>query len=54
MLEDALGVVERPNYPGTTDEWPNWRIALPASLENIERDERVLALARVLQRRAAD
>ncbi|GAC1511266.1 MAG: 4-alpha-glucanotransferase [Candidatus Dormibacteraceae bacterium] len=36
-LEDALGVIERPNVPGTTTEFPNWRIALPSSLEEIEK-----------------
>ena len=35
-LEDALGVNERPNVPGTTTEFPNWRLALPTSLEEIE------------------
>ncbi|HLZ95523.1 MAG TPA: 4-alpha-glucanotransferase [Candidatus Dormibacteraeota bacterium] len=35
-LEDALGVEERPNVPGTTSEWPNWRLALPQPLEDIE------------------
>ena len=35
-LEDALGVEERPNVPGTTTEFPNWRRALPAPLEEIE------------------
>jgi 4-alpha-glucanotransferase len=35
-LEDALGVVERPNVPGTTTEFPNWRLALPSPLEDIE------------------
>src|SRR5207237_7058379 len=32
-LDDAVGVEERPNMPGTTTEWPNWRRALPLSLE---------------------
>lgn len=32
-LEDALGLEERPNMPGTTTEWPNWRLALPGGLE---------------------
>ncbi len=36
-LEDALGVEERPNEPGTTTERPNWRLALPPPLEEIER-----------------
>jgi 4-alpha-glucanotransferase len=35
-LEDALGVHERPNVPGTTTEFPNWRLALPQSLERME------------------
>jgi 4-alpha-glucanotransferase len=35
-LEDALGVEERPNVPGTTTEFPNWRRALPVPLEEIE------------------
>ena len=35
-LEDALGVQERPNVPGTTDQFPNWRLALPVSMEEIE------------------
>jgi 4-alpha-glucanotransferase len=38
-LEDALGVEERPNVPGTVDEFPNWRLALPLPLEEIERAE---------------
>lgn len=36
-LDDALGVVERPNLPGTTDDQrPNWSLALPLPLEGIE------------------
>ncbi len=38
-LDDALGVEERPNMPGTTDGWPNWSIALPVPLESVEQDE---------------
>ena len=44
-LEDALGVSERPNVPGTTSEFPNWRLALPASLDKIEADEGVNRVA---------
>ena len=47
-LDDALGVTERPNMPGTTDEWPNWKLALPLPLEEIEQDARVHAVARAL------
>lgn len=49
-LDDALGVEERPNMPGTIDEWPNWRIALPKPLELILDDPRVLAIATALTR----
>ena len=35
-LEDAIGVVERPNLPGTVDEHPNWRLALPVPIEDLD------------------
>jgi len=35
-LDDALAVAERPNMPGTVTEWPNWSLALPRTLEEIE------------------
>jgi 4-alpha-glucanotransferase len=44
-MEDALGVHERPNVPGTIDEFPNWRLALPASLEEIEQAEGIVRIA---------
>jgi 4-alpha-glucanotransferase len=47
-LEDALGVEERPNVPGTTTEFPNWRLALPPSLEEIETGEGVLRIVDVM------
>jgi 4-alpha-glucanotransferase len=49
-LEDALGVPERTNKPGTTTEWPNWSLALPASLEELRRDPRPARLAAALRR----
>jgi 4-alpha-glucanotransferase len=49
-LDDALGVVERANMPGTTREWPNWSIALPAPLEELEADPRPRRLAEILSR----
>jgi 4-alpha-glucanotransferase len=33
-LEDALGLVEQPNLPGTTDEHPNWRRRLDGDAQN--------------------
>jgi 4-alpha-glucanotransferase len=51
-LEDALGVAERPNLPGTTgDRRANWSLALPESLEAIQADPRPRVLAGVLGRR---
>jgi len=47
-LDDALGVAERPNMPGTVDEWPNWSLALPEPLEAIEQAELPRAIARAL------
>jgi 4-alpha-glucanotransferase len=35
-LDDVAGVTERPNMPGTVDAWPNWSIALPVPLEDLE------------------
>jgi 4-alpha-glucanotransferase len=49
-LEDALGVAERPNRPGTTTEWPNWSLALPLTLEELESDPRPARLAEALRR----
>lgn len=48
-LDDALGVPERPNMPGTIDEWPNWRLPLPKTIEEIAADPQVLAVAAALQ-----
>ena len=50
-LEDALAVEERPNMPSTTAEWPNWSLALPISLENIQTLAFTWALADTLKRR---
>jgi len=50
-LEDALRVEERPNLPGTTaDQAPNWSLALPLPLEEIEADPFVNQLAAALRR----
>ena len=34
-LDDAAMVKERPNMPGTVDQYPNWRYALPRSVDDI-------------------
>jgi 4-alpha-glucanotransferase len=45
VLDDALAVEERPNMPGTIDQWPNWCLALPAPLEQIEQSALAAAIA---------
>ena len=49
-LEDALGVEERPNVPGTTTERPNWSIALPQPIEALEKDVDAATIAALLRR----
>lgn len=41
---DVVGEVRQPNLPGTVDEYPNWRLPLPVSLEELSRDPRVAAV----------
>lgn len=48
-MEDALGVHERPNVPGTTTEFPNWRLALPVPIEEIENSDGPLRIAEVMR-----
>jgi 4-alpha-glucanotransferase len=52
-LDDACAVWERPNMPGTIDEWPNWCLALPQPIEELEESELALAIARRLDERTA-
>jgi 4-alpha-glucanotransferase len=48
-LEDALGVHQRPNVPGTTTEFPNWRRALPLELEEVEAADGVRRIAEAMR-----
>lgn len=34
-IEDALGLVEQPNLPGTVDTHPNWRRRLPLTVDKV-------------------
>ena len=53
-LYDVLGETRQPNLPGTVDEYPNWRIPLPVSLEDALADDRVRRVAEVLRARTGD
>ncbi|WP_157118859.1 malto-oligosyltrehalose synthase [Azohydromonas lata] len=48
QLEDALGVLDQPNLPGTVNEHPNWRQKFQMPLDALLADERVVSLSRVL------
>jgi 4-alpha-glucanotransferase len=45
QLEDALGVVEQANLPGTMAEHPNWRRRLMVALEELAAEPGVRSLA---------
>jgi 4-alpha-glucanotransferase len=50
-LEDGLEVEARPNHPGATTEHPNWSLALPYSLDEIESHPGPRRIARLLGNR---
>ncbi|WP_051808481.1 4-alpha-glucanotransferase [Actinoplanes subtropicus] len=50
-LYDVLGELDQPNLPGTVDEYPNWRMRLTLSLEQIAADPRIERIAAILSRR---
>ncbi len=52
-IEDALGLVEQPNLPGTIDEHPNWRRRLPAAADELFARPAVAARLRALTRARA-
>jgi 4-alpha-glucanotransferase len=54
-LPDAVGDRRTQNQPGTTDEYPNWRVPLtgpdgrPVMLEDVFTDRRVATLAEAVR-----
>jgi 4-alpha-glucanotransferase len=46
---DVVGEVRQPNLPGTVDEYPNWRLPLPLSLEDLRTDPRVRTVVDTLR-----
>ncbi len=49
-LEDAQAIHERPNMPGTLDQWPNWSLALPQDIETMIEAELPRRIAKALGR----
>ncbi|NUT53194.1 MAG: 4-alpha-glucanotransferase [Saccharothrix sp.] len=52
--QDALGEIRQPNLPGTTDQYPNWRIPLSVGLADLFDDPGVRRIAAVLAGARAD
>lgn len=50
QLEDVFGQTEQVNFPGTTAEYPNWRIKLPVALERWAAEPNFVAVAQRMQR----
>ena len=48
QLDDALGMVEQQNLPGTIDEHPNWRRRYPVAVEALADDPGLAAIATVV------
>jgi 4-alpha-glucanotransferase len=44
---DIVAEPRQPNLPGTIDEYPNWRLPLPETLEQLRDDPRVAEITAV-------
>jgi 4-alpha-glucanotransferase len=49
-LEEVFGFTEPQNFPGTHQEHPNWRLRLPATVEEMARDPEPPRLAAQLNK----
>jgi 4-alpha-glucanotransferase len=47
--QDAVGEPRQPNLPGTVDEYPNWRIPLPVSVDGLLSEPRAQAAIAALR-----
>ncbi|OLT12237.1 4-alpha-glucanotransferase [Pseudonocardia sp. CNS-139] len=50
---DVVGEVRQPNLPGTIDEYPNWRLPLPVTLEELAAAPRVETVVAEMRRHRA-
>jgi 4-alpha-glucanotransferase len=50
-LEDAVGMLHRPNMPNTIDTWPNWSQPLPGGLESLKKSALAKKIAHALNAR---
>ena len=47
---DVVGETRQPNLPGTVDQYPNWRLPLPVSLEELRTHPMVAEVVARLRR----
>jgi 4-alpha-glucanotransferase len=47
---NVIGETRQPNLPGTIDEYPNWRLPLAESIEQLRADPRVGEITAVFRR----
>jgi 4-alpha-glucanotransferase len=47
---DIIGETRQPNLPGTVEQYPNWRLPLPESLEQLQQDPRVRVITDLMRR----
>ena len=46
---DVLAEPRQPNLPGTIDEYPNWRLPLPQTLEQLRSDPRIAEITAIFR-----
>ncbi|MEO5732403.1 MAG: 4-alpha-glucanotransferase [Rubrivivax sp.] len=49
QLEDLIGSQQQPNLPGTTDQYPNWRIRMPMTVSDIGRSAHFQSLTAAMR-----
>jgi len=47
--ETALDVMEQPNLPGTTVEYPNWRFRLPVSALDLSKEIQISNVSKIME-----
>ena len=50
QLDDMVGATEQPNLPGTTDQYPNWRVRAAVTLEELQDHRQFLDTAAAMRR----
>lgn len=51
QLDDVFGRVEQPNFPGTVDAYPNWRLKCPADVGDLEELPALRPVRRMMESR---